>query len=72
MILMQRMYHSVFVLRFPMQDESAVLFVIDTSGSMCVTTAVEGKLSLRGDRTKDMSRLLAAGVSSCLICCVTA
>eukprot|EP00904_Undaria_pinnatifida_P010400 jgi/Undpi1/6490/HiC_scaffold_20.g08969.m1 len=43
------------------KDESTVLFVIDTSGSMCVTTAVEGKLSLRGDRTKDMSRLLASG-----------
>ncbi|CAB1097962.1 unnamed protein product [Ectocarpus sp. CCAP 1310/34] len=42
------------------QDESAVLFVIDTSGSMCVTTAVEGHLALRGDRTKDMSRLLTA------------
>ncbi|CAN0361531.1 unnamed protein product, partial [Ectocarpus sp. 12 AP-2014] len=42
------------------QDESAVLFVIDTSGSMCVTTAVEGRLALRGDRTKDMSRLLTA------------
>lgn len=40
-----------------------MLFVIDTSGSMCVTTAVEGRLSLRGDRIKDMSRLLAAGVS---------
>lgn len=43
------------------KDESAVLFVIDTSGSMCVTTAVEGRLTLRGDRTKDMSRLLASG-----------
>lgn len=40
-----------------------MLFVIDTSGSMCVTTAVEGRLTLRGDRTKDMSRLLASGVS---------
>eukprot|EP00752_Nemacystus_decipiens_P004090 g3743.t1 len=42
------------------KDESAVLFVIDTSGSMCVTTAVEGRLTLRGDRTKDLSHLLTA------------
>lgn len=41
-----------------------MLFVIDTSGSMCVTTAIEGKLALRGDRTKDMNRLLGVGVSS--------
>lgn len=45
------------------QDESAVLFVVDTSGSMCVTTAVPGRISLRGDRTKDLARLLSAGVS---------
>lgn len=30
---------------------------------MCVTTAVEGRLSLRGDRTKDLGRLLTAEVS---------
>lgn len=29
---------------------------------MCVTTAVEGRLALRGDRTKDMSRLLTREV----------
>lgn len=45
-----------------MKNESAVLFVIDTSGSMCVTTAVDGRLTLRGDRTKDMRRLLEEGV----------
>lgn len=44
------------------KNESAVLFVIDTSGSMCVTTAVDGRLTLRGDRTKDMRRLLEEGV----------
>ncbi|CAN0089570.1 unnamed protein product, partial [Hapterophycus canaliculatus] len=27
---------------------------------MCVTTAVEGRLALRGDRTKDMGRLLTS------------
>lgn len=30
---------------------------------MCVTTAVEGRLTLRGDRTKDLSHLLTAEVS---------
>ena len=32
------------------------------SGSMCVTTAVEGRLTLRGDRTKDLNHLLTAEV----------
>lgn len=30
------------------EDNSAVLFVVDTSGSMGETTAVEGRLKLRG------------------------
>lgn len=30
---------------------------------MCVTTAVEGRLALRGDRTKDLGSLLTYGVS---------
>lgn len=30
---------------------------------MCVTTAVEGRLTLRGDRTKDLNHLLTAEVS---------
>ncbi|XP_013416673.1 uncharacterized protein LOC106178153 [Lingula anatina] len=29
-------------------DESVVIFVVDTSGSMCVTTEVPGKVNLRG------------------------
>ena len=33
------------------------------SGSMCVTTAVDGSFTLRGDRTKDLSHLLTAEVS---------
>jgi len=36
---------------------SLVIFVLDISGSMCVTTEVEGKVALRGDQTANLSRL---------------
>eukprot|EP01102_Stenamoeba_stenopodia_P018668 TRINITY_DN6891_c0_g1_i2.p1 TRINITY_DN6891_c0_g1~~TRINITY_DN6891_c0_g1_i2.p1 ORF type:complete len:715 (+),score=225.83 TRINITY_DN6891_c0_g1_i2:79-2223(+) len=38
-------------------DESAVIFCLDISGSMCVTTEVEGKLTLKGDHTKHLASL---------------
>jgi len=38
-----------------------VVFVLDVSGSMCVTTEVPGKVALRGDRTSSLTRLREAG-----------
>ncbi|CAM9240272.1 unnamed protein product, partial [Discosporangium mesarthrocarpum] len=39
----------------------AVLFVIDTSGSMCVTTEVEGHLNLRGGWTRNLDHVRESG-----------
>jgi len=38
-----------------------VVFVLDVSGSMCVTTEVPGKVVLRGDRTAALTRLRGEG-----------
>lgn len=47
-----------------LEDTSLVVFCVDVSGSMCVTTAVQGKMSLRGDHVRDLARMRAAGDSS--------
>mmetsp|Transcript_18563 Transcript_18563/g.55040 ORF Transcript_18563/g.55040 Transcript_18563/m.55040 type:complete len:772 (+) Transcript_18563:121-2436(+) len=39
--------------------ESIVIFCVDTSGSMCVSTAVPGRHKFRGSRTEAMARELA-------------
>lgn len=41
--------------------QKAVVFAIDTSGSMCVTKQISGNLRLRGDRRADLERHLAEG-----------
>eukprot|EP00457_Paulinella_chromatophora_P001328 gb/GEZN01001330.1/.p1 GENE.gb/GEZN01001330.1/~~gb/GEZN01001330.1/.p1 ORF type:complete len:829 (+),score=178.97 gb/GEZN01001330.1/:185-2671(+) len=45
------------------QDESKVIFVIDTSGSMCVTQEVEGSIKLKGveQRRHEFEELLEDG-----------
>jgi hypothetical protein len=40
--------------------ESNVIFCVDTSGSMCVSTPVSGKHKFRGSKTETMQRELAA------------
>lgn len=39
-------------------EENTVIFVIDISGSMCMSQEVEGRVNLKGDRTADMQSLL--------------
>lgn len=34
------------------------IFCLDVSGSMCVTTAVEGKVNIKGDRVNEMQDLM--------------
>eukprot|EP00038_Savillea_parva_P007332 m.169362 g.169362 ORF g.169362 m.169362 type:complete len:769 (+) comp13092_c0_seq1:110-2416(+) len=41
-------------------SESNVVFCVDTSGSMCVTTAVPGRHKFRGSRTDALRRSLSA------------
>lgn len=43
------------------KDESLVVFCMDTSGSMCVTTEVAGRIALRGDTTKKLQSLNDTG-----------
>eukprot|EP00051_Salpingoeca_urceolata_P026485 m.477459 g.477459 ORF g.477459 m.477459 type:complete len:771 (-) comp20851_c0_seq1:193-2505(-) len=42
------------------EDDARVIFCMDTSGSMCVTTEVEGRIALRGDRTQQLTQELRA------------
>jgi hypothetical protein len=46
------------------EDTSLVVFCIDVSGSMCVSSEVEGKLELKGDWRKEAPSFLTAGDSS--------
>jgi hypothetical protein len=39
--------------------EELIIFCIDVSGSMCVTTEVSGKFKLKGNRTDQMNSLNA-------------
>ena len=45
----------------PSEDGGVVVFCVDTSGSMCVTTEVAGRHLLRGDRSADMQNMTMAG-----------
>jgi len=45
----------------PAVDDSLVVFVVDVSGSMCVTSEVEGKVAFKGDRSGSMRSLLGRG-----------
>jgi len=38
--------------------EAAVIFCVDTSGSMCVTKAVEGKFKIKGDKYDELQKLM--------------
>ena len=42
------------------ESDGIVVFAIDTSGSMCVTTEVAGRHALKGDRTRALSSSLIA------------
>lgn len=42
-------------------DDSIVAYVLDTSGSMCVSHEVEGTVAFKGDRRDSMRSLLARG-----------
>lgn len=59
-ILLQPGEHNILPLCHPILSSR---HFSSNSGSMCVTTAVEGRLALRGDRTKDLNHLLTAEVS---------
>jgi hypothetical protein len=39
-------------------DSKTVLFCIDVSGSMCITTEIEGKHKIRGDKLSDLAKSL--------------
>ncbi|CAI2385036.1 unnamed protein product [Moneuplotes crassus] len=39
-------------------DSSSVIFCLDVSGSMCVTTPVKGKLKIKGDKLKELQELM--------------
>lgn len=45
-------------------DDSIVVFAIDVSGSMCVSTPVAGRMQLVGDKTESLMSLRAAGDNS--------
>lgn len=38
-----------------------IVFVLDVSGSMCQTMPIEGKVSLKGDKTSDLQKLRGVG-----------
>jgi hypothetical protein len=40
------------------QSDVSVIFCLDVSGSMCVTTPVKGKLKIKGDRLKEIQDLM--------------
>lgn len=40
------------------ESDLSVIFCLDISGSMCVTTPVDGKLNIKGDRLKEMQDLM--------------
>lgn len=40
------------------KSDVSVIFCLDTSGSMCVTTPVTGKLKIKGDRLKELQDLM--------------
>jgi hypothetical protein len=39
-------------------QDISVIFCLDTSGSMCVSQAVEGKYSIKNDKNKDLAKAL--------------
>jgi len=39
-------------------QDISVIFCLDTSGSMCVSQAVEGKHSIKNDKKKDLAKAL--------------
>jgi hypothetical protein len=53
-----------YILEVPDQEQKksssdvSVVFCLDTSGSMCVTTPVKGKLNIKGDRLKEIQDLM--------------
>ena len=46
------------VQKFKSQSDVSVIFCLDISGSMCVTTPVEGKVNIKGDRLKELQELM--------------
>lgn len=40
------------------KKDISVIFVMDQSGSMCVSTPIQGKFELKGDKTKEMKELM--------------
>ena len=40
------------------ESDQSVIFCLDISGSMCVTTPVEGKVNIKGDRLKELQELM--------------
>jgi hypothetical protein len=40
------------------QQDITVVFAIDISGSMCVSKQVQGKHSIKGDKTQSMRELM--------------
>ena len=40
------------------KQDISVVFCLDISGSMCVSKQVQGKHSIKGDKTKDMKDLM--------------
>ena len=39
-------------------EDIAVIFCLDTSGSMCVSKQIQGKFEIKGDRTAEMQELM--------------
>jgi hypothetical protein len=40
------------------KKDISVIFVMDQSGSMCVSTPIQGKHQLKGDKTNEMKELM--------------
>ena len=40
------------------ESDQSVIFCLDISGSMCVTTPVEGRVKIKGDRLKELQELM--------------
>lgn len=43
-------------------NDNLVIFCIDISGSMCVTTEIQGKLALKGDHNKNLRSQFAGDI----------
>lgn len=40
------------------QQDVTIVFAIDISGSMCVSKQIQGKHSIKGDKTRSMQELM--------------